>query len=128
MGLDHPYIADGLKKYNSKQPEEIGLNVSSNRFSGAIGFWLVDILDSNGQNIRSILILSVDEDGRRSPATEKQAETFFWEPTAHSSSTENQLRILKQMEEILDREIKQQFGNQSDHPYSAKLIFWISII
>jgi hypothetical protein len=81
-----------------------------------------------GQNARSILVLSVDEAGRRSPAIEKQAEKFFYEPTVNSSSNKNQLLILEQMEEILDREIKQRFGNHSDHPYSAKLISWISTV
>ena len=128
IGLDHPYIADGLQKYSAKQAEELGINVTSDKFAGAIGFWLVDLLDSNGQNVRNILVLAVDETGQRSPAIEKQAEMFFWEAPGESGSGETQLRLLSQMEEILDREIKQRFGNKSDHPYSAKLISWISAL
>jgi hypothetical protein len=127
MGLDHPYIADGLQMNSSRQAEALGINVTSDKFAGAIGFWLVDLLDSNGQNARNILVLAVDETGQRSPTIEKQAEKFFWEPPVHSNSEEIQLRLLAQMEEILDREIKQRFGKQSDHSYSAKLISWISV-
>ncbi len=127
MGLDHPYIANGLQKYCERPPEELGITITSDEFSGGIGFWLVDLLDSNGQNIRSILILAVDGNGQRSPAIEKKAEKFFWKPSTTSSSHENQLYLLSQMEDILDREIKQRFGNKSDHPYSAKLISWILV-
>ncbi len=87
---------------------------------------LINLLDSNGQNVRNILVLAVDETGQRSPAIEKQADTFFWKQPGQSSPDEIQLRLLSQMEEILEREIKQRFGNQSDHPYSAKLVSWIS--
>lgn len=128
LGLDHTYVADGLQKYSAKHAEELGIRVTSDNFTGAIGFWLIDLLDSNGQNVRSILILAVDETGQRSPAIEKQVETFFWKQPGQSSSGDSQLRLLSQMEEILDREIKQRFGNQADHPYSARLTAWISVI
>lgn len=127
MGLDHPYVTGALQKYSGQQIEGLGLSVQSANFSGGIGFWLVDLLDSNSQNVRSILILAVDENGNRTPAIEKQAEKFFWEPPSEPKSSEDALHLLSQMEEILDREIKQRFGSKSDQPYSAKLISWISV-
>lgn len=127
MGLDHPYVTGALQKYSGQQIEELGLSVQSAKFSGSIGFWLVDLLDSNNQNVRSILILAVDENGNRTPAIEKQAENFFWEPPSEPKPNEDALHLLSQMEEILDREIKQRFGSKSDQPYSAKLISWISV-
>ncbi len=127
MGLDHPYVTRALQKYSGQQIEGLGLSVQSAEFSGGIGFWLVDLLDSNNQNVRSILILAVDENGNRTPAIEKQAENFFWEPPSEPKPNEDALHLLSPMEEILDREIKQRFGSKSDQPYSAKLISWISV-
>lgn len=127
MGLDHPYVTRALQKYSGQQIEELGLSVQSAEFSGGIGFWLVDLLDSNSQKVRSILILAVDENGNRTPVIEKQAEKFFWKPPSEPKPKEDALHLLSQMEEILDREIKQRFESKSDQSYSAKLISWISV-
>ena len=120
IGLDHPYVTQALQKYSGQQIEGLGSASNLPNFQGVLVFGL-SIYSIATISMRSILIQQLMRMaiGHR---LEKQAEKLFWEPPSEPKSNEDALHLLSQMEEILDREIKQRYGSKSDQPYSAKLV------
>jgi len=76
LGLDHPFIAAQLKKWQALAPDELGVCVQSpDARQGVLSVWRVESRDSKGRTQARIVSLACGTDGNRIPSWEKKSLT-----------------------------------------------------
>jgi hypothetical protein len=87
LGLDHPLVANLLKKFRDLPPEENGLCLkSSDGTEGVFAAWAVDARGDKGQVKRMIVTLRLDWEGKRHVVWERQPETLWRTAAGHTQS------------------------------------------
>jgi len=130
LGLDHPLVANLLKKFRELPPEEIGLCLkSSDGTEGIFAAWAVDARGDKGQIKRMIVTLGVDWEGKRHVAWERQPETF-WRSQAASHTgkqADEKLAMLRSIfEPMLQRELEHR--GVGTRGFESKLIAWVEAV
>jgi len=126
LGLDHPLVANLLKKFRELSPEEIGLCLkSSDGTEGVFAAWAVDARGDKGQIKRMIVTLGVDWEGKRHVAWERQPETLWRTAASHTGKqADEKLAILRNtFEPMLQRELEHR--GVGTRGFESKLIAWV---
>jgi SNF2 family DNA or RNA helicase len=127
LGLDHPLVANLLKKFRELPPEEIGLCVKSpDGAEGVFAAWAVDARGDKGQIKRMILTLGADWDGRRHFVWERQSEALCSsQASCHGGEhADEKIAFLQStFEPMLQRELEHR--GVGIRGFEAKLIAWL---
>jgi len=129
LGLDHPLVANLLKKFRELPPEEIGLCLkSSDGTEGIFAAWAVDARGDKGQIKRMIVTLGVDWEGKRHVAWERQPETLWRTAAGHTAKkADERLAILRNtFEPMLQRELEHR--GTGTLGFESKLIAWVEAV
>jgi len=129
LGLDHPLVANLLKKFRELPPEEIGLCLkSSDGTEGIFAAWAVDARGDKGQIKRMIVTLGVDWEGKRHVAWERQPETLWRTAAGHTAKkADERLAILRNtFEPMLQRELEHR--GTGTRGFESKLIAWVEAV
>src|SRR5205085_1557559 len=128
LGLDHPLVAQYLRKFRDLPPDQLGVRVRSpDGTAGVLSVWLVEARGDKGQVKRAVVSLAVDSDGKRLVAWERQPEKL-WQAPADSvgQGGEAQLRLLREhLEPMLHRELEHRGLAKGSRGFEAKLIGWV---
>ncbi len=123
IGLDHPFIEKLLSRHRELPPDEIGLAIQSlDGENGVLSIWLVETHNDKGQTLHQVTKIGMDRNGKRVPAWEKQAESFYQHPIDDSKLDGTTLFTMT--ETIVERELKHRGIIKDDQSYSAELIGW----
>ena len=123
IGLDHPFIEKLLSRYRELPPDEIGLAIQSlDGENGVLSIWSVETHNDKGQTLYHIAKIGMDRNGKRVPAWEKQAESFYQRPS--EDNKHDGTALFKMAESIIERELKHRDIIKDDQSYSAELIGW----
>jgi superfamily II DNA or RNA helicase len=129
LGLDHPLVAESLRKFRELPPSELGLRVQSpDGCAGVLAAWAVEARGDKGQLKRMIITLGIDEDGRRRVAWERQPEELWKAPAASNNAlqTDDKPTILRDgLEAMLQRELEHRGLDKVNGGFEAKLIAWV---
>jgi SNF2 family DNA or RNA helicase len=129
LGLDHPLVANLLKKFRELPPEEIGLCLKSlDGTEGIFAAWAVDARGDKGQIKRMIVTLGVDWEGKRHVAWERQPETLWRTAAGHTAKqADERLAILRNtFEPMLQRELEHR--GVGTRGFESKLIAWVEAV
>ena len=128
LGLDHPVVQEELARWRSTSPEELGASLNGAEFGrGVLSVWLVEASNSAGERKTTIQPISVNLDGQRMPAVERQIETVLRSKSLPPiMDIEQRLEFFYQhVEPTLHRELKHKGTAIGDGSYSAELIAYI---
>jgi len=129
LGLDHPLVANLLKKFRELPPEEIALRLESpDGTEGVFAAWAVDARGEKGQIKRMIVTLGVDCEGKRHVAWERQPEAVWRTAASHTGKqAAERLAILRDtFEPMLQREIEHR--GVGTRGFESKLIAWVEAV
>jgi superfamily II DNA or RNA helicase len=129
LGLDHPLVANLLKKFRELPPEEIGLYLkSSDGTAGVFAAWAVDARGDKGQIKRMVVTLGVDWEGKRHVAWERQPEALWRTAASHTGKqADDKLAILRDtFEPMLQRELEHR--GVGTRGFESKLIAWVEAV
>jgi len=130
MGLDHPLVQEELGRWRSMPPEDVGLAVQGDIDEPVLmSIWLVETSGKNGDRRIVVQPIAVKEDGTRVPAVERHCERYLQAPAAVPKfSAEQRLDLFaRNVEPMLQRELKHKGAANGDGSYSAELIGYVEI-
>ena len=129
LGLDHPIVAEHLRKYRELPPDEIGIRVQSpDGTTGVLAVWAVEVRGEKSQLKRVVMTIAVDSNGKRLITWERAAERLWRArsviPTGTSAA--NSIILLHEiLEPMLQRELEHRNLVKGSAGFEAKLIGWI---
>lgn len=87
---------------------------------------MIEAHNENGQTLRLVIRVAVNENGERIPGWERQIGQSLQLPPANGSTLDSS-RLLSMMEAVLEREIRHRGTVAKDQTYSASLIGWLTL-
>jgi len=129
MGLDHPLMQKALKRWQSLEPQMLGVVVEGDEGQAVVSWWLIHTQGKNGEHRSFIQALAIDNEGRRIPKLERLGLALLKrQPGQPSLSLEQRREILHEtLEPMLQREFHHRGMVPKDGGYSSKLIGWAEI-
>ena len=127
LGLDHPLMADALRRWQALAPEELGTAVAGDEGPGVLTWWRIETRGSAGENRVVVHPLAVDLTGRRSPRIERLGAALFRRAPANTTLPEPQSQALlhEHIEPQLERDLQHRGIVSEGGSYSATLIGWV---
>ena len=133
LGLDHPIVAGIFNVFKDLPPEEIGIRVQSpDAVGGTLAAWAVEARTEKGHAKRLIVMLAVDELGKRLVQWERHPEVLWKSGSVTQSDRTDrarELQLLREMlEPMLQREIQHRGLDRGSRGFEAKLIVWVEVV
>lgn len=129
LGLDHPLMADALRRWQALAPEELGTAVAGDEGPGVLTWWRIETRGSAGEHRIVVHPLAVDLTGRRSPRIERLGAALFRRAPANTTLPEPQCQNLlhEHVEPQLERDLQHRGIVPESGSYAAALIGWIEV-
>ena len=126
LGLDHPFVAAQLHRWQTLPAEDLGLCVQSpDGRQGVISVWRIESRDSKGRTQARIVSIACGTDGVRIPNWEKKPEDLYSAPPASGSFRHDTTRMAAITKAALQRELEQRGLAGPGKSYSADIVGWI---
>lgn len=129
IGLDHPLVVDAVRRWQSLEPEMLGVAVEGDDEPAVLSCWLVHSMDADSQQHTFIRLLAVNADGARVPKLEREGpELLRRPPDGTCFSLKQRLGLLHNvLEPMLQRELRHRGLMPEGGSFHAKLIGWAEV-
>lgn len=130
LGLDHPLVQEALNRWQTAEPEHIGVTVAGPDGPGVLTWWLVETRGPSGERRACVLPLGVSDDGKRNIKLERLGAGLFGRPEQINSAPTYAARINllhDKIEPMLERELQHREIVAAGGSYAAKLIGWVEV-
>ncbi|MCX6876429.1 MAG: SNF2-related protein [Verrucomicrobia bacterium] len=126
LGLDHPFVANQLRKWQSLPPEELGLCVQSpDGRQGVLSVWRIESRDGKGRTQARLVSIACGADNARIPTWEKKPADLFCAPPVSGTLRHDISRMTATTKAALLRELEQRGLAGPNRSYSADVVGWI---
>jgi len=126
LGLDHPFVANQLRRWQSLPPEDLGICVQSpDGRQGVLSVWRIESRDGKGRTQTRIVSLACGTDSARIPTWEKKPEDLFSALPASSTFRHDSARMMTTTKAALLRELELRGLAGPSKSYSADVVGWI---
>ncbi len=129
IGLDHPLVAGALKRWQSLEPEMLGVAVDGDDGPAAVSWWLVHSMGDNSQQHTFVRPLAINGDGARVPKLERDGPDLLRRPPNGACFSPRRRRELLHdvLEPMLQRELRHRGFVREGGSFSARLIGWAEV-
>ena len=129
IGLDHPLVVDALRRWQSLEPEMLGVAVDGDDGPAALSWWLVHCMDKDSQQHTFVRPLAINADGARVPKLEREGpELLRRPPNGACFSPKQRLELLHDvLEPMLQRELQHRGLVHEGGSFHARLIGWAEV-
>lgn len=131
LGIDHVLVQEELSRWQSLEPEELGLAVEgTDEGVVLLAIWQVRTSAGDGGKRTLLLPIAVRPDGTRVPPVERKFEELLQSrPTTPQLPPAERLQLFQQLiEPALQRELKHRGATQGSESYSAELIAYVEVV
>ena len=125
LGLDHPLVAEEIRRWQGVDSEQLGCAVANgNGEAGLAAWWFVGGRGTKGEHVAYVQCLACGASGERLPAVEKRAsELLRGSVTAPAMSADGRMKLLADaMEPALRRAMEMRGLAPEQGGYEVKLL------
>ncbi len=130
LGLDHPLVADAIRKAGTLEPGEVGVALRHPVGPGVLSVWRVQSERRGAEQRTSLVSLAVTGDGVRHVALERLGSGVLdaGTPASPSATRADAHRLLAAIEPMLERELLHRQLVVEGGSYSTELIAWVEVV
>ena len=130
MGLDHPIMNGLIQQCKDFPATTLGATANMDLgYPAVLTVWLIQSFGKGKESASYVIPISVNGEGKRIPAVEKQYRSCFSAPPGKSSfSPETRLSILHDhIEPTLQKELRHRAIATPEKGYSSELLAWVDL-